>query len=105
VVLRGVGQIALSTLDRLHRRRTATVRSTGYGQRIDGALSWAIKNAEIGTRNETGRWLAWRCSDAGLSEGETMKVMELYRAAVPAGYGIGEARATVRSRYRRLARA
>lgn len=66
-----------------------------------GALKWALENAYEGVRNERGRWLAWRSTDAGLDEDQTWKVMESYWAEVnllPASqmYGWTEVRATVR---------
>lgn len=73
-------------------------------RRIAGALSAAIQQAQPGDRNHFGHWLTCRCTDAGLSEGETIKVMETYCANVAQHgqhYTLREAQATVRSRYRR----
>ena len=68
-------------------------------------LRWAVEHSrQMGQRNEIGRWLAWRCTDAGLSENETMRLLTIYRESVPqpCSYTAAEVRATVRSRYRRL---
>jgi hypothetical protein len=74
-------------------------------------LRWAIENAQPGERNNIGHWLTCRCTDAGLTEGETMRVMTEYQKAVGIGpwgadrYTQREAAATVGSRFRRLAAA
>lgn len=69
-------------------------------RRLQGCLSAAIQDAQPGDRNNFGHWLTCRCTDAGLSEGETIKVMEVYRSNLPdnRGYTLREVQATVRSR-------
>jgi hypothetical protein len=107
---RKLGDRAIEAVRRLKRRSGpphAAVRGTGLGYRLKGCLSAAIREAQVGQRNTIGHWLACRCTDAGLDEGETMKVMRIYGASVPESgtYSAREAEATVRSRYRRLATA
>jgi hypothetical protein len=65
-----------------------------------------VELAMVGNRNPLGHWLTCRCTDERLTEGETMKVMESYRARVPEkhSYTLAEMTATVRSRYRKLQR-
>ena len=108
---RKLGDRALSTLRRgasglagASSPSKCHVRTTGHGKRVDGALRWALGWAQPGNRNETGRWLSWRCTDAGLSEGQAMKVMELYRDNVPdkRTFPLREVERTVRSRYRKV---
>lgn len=80
---------------------SATVRGTVLGQRMRGCLSAAIRLAQVGQRNNIGHWLACRCTDAGLTEGEAMKVLMAYRDNVPQGspYTTREVQRTVQSRY------
>ena len=83
---------------------SASVRGADLPSRVRGALRAALERAQIGNRNAFGHWLACRCTDAGLSEGEAMKVMKLYVAGLPQHrhrYSAREAERTVRSRYRR----
>jgi hypothetical protein len=81
----------------------ATVGGAG---RVEACLRAAIKCATVGSRNSIGHWLTCRCTDAGLDFDATMKVMWVYRAGVPScsSYTAREVQATVRSRFRRLAR-
>lgn len=87
---------------------SASVRGEGLPPRVRGALQAVLERAQIGERNASGHWLACRCTDAGLSEGEAMKVMKLYVAGVAQHHGhrysAREAERTVRSRYRRRGR-
>ncbi len=64
------------------------------------AASQRPQDAQPGDRNNFGHWLTCRCTDAGLSDGETIKVMEVYRSNLPdnRGYTLREVQATVRSR-------
>lgn len=84
----------------------ATVRGVPITRRLQGCLEAAVELATVGIRNDLGHWLVCRCTDEALTEGETLKVMESYRAKVPSkhSYALVEMTATVRSRYRKLAR-
>jgi hypothetical protein len=102
---RKLGSVALGAVRKAGALVSGPVRGTGLGRRVDGCLKWAMENAQVGSRNEIGRWLCWRSTDAGLDEDQTMKVMTIYREAVPdpRSYTAREVIATVRSRFRRLA--
>ena len=84
----------------------AVFGGAGPRSRVRRCLRWAVRTAEEGCRNSIGHWLACRCTDAGLNEAETLTVLAEYQQGVPGlGYSLREARATVRSRFRALARA
>ena len=83
-----------------------TLRSTRPRCSIHAALKWAKDWAKLGNRNETGRWLAWRCIEKGLAAGETWAVMGDYQRSVPQrghAYTANEVRATVCHTLRRSA--
>lgn len=84
----------------------ATVRGVPITRRLQGCLEAAVELATVGIRNDLGHWLACRCTDEGLAEVETLRVMESYRARLPEkhSYSLVEMTATVRGRYRKLAR-
>lgn len=103
VRLRQLGEVAVRAITKATTAK-AGVRGTGFPERIEGCLSWAIRAAYEGCRNSIGHWLACRCTDAGLSEVEAIRVLGLYRAGLgtPRTYTEREAQATVRNRYRRV---
>lgn len=83
-----------------------TLRSTRHRCSIHAALKWAKNQAKLSIRNETGRWLAWRCIEKGLTEDEMWAVMTDYHQSVPQGghaYTVNEVRATIRHALRRSA--
>jgi hypothetical protein len=106
VDLHQLGQTAANALQKHLAHPAATVRGIPGVGRVEKCLHAAIGLAMVGIRNDLGHWLTCRCTDERLTEGETMKVMESYRAKVPGkhSYTRGEMTATVRSRYRKLAR-
>jgi hypothetical protein len=71
-------------------------------------LSKALERAAIGTRNDTGCWLAEQLRDAGLSQSEAEPLMIEYACGVPQfltdAYTEDEAVATLKSVYTRPAR-
>jgi hypothetical protein len=71
--------------------------------RAEAALRWAVEHAHEGSRNRIGHWLACRCRDAGLMEGDADAILRRYVAGVEQGghrYDLGEARRTLASVYR-----
>ncbi len=103
VRFRSLGSVALRALTTRSVPRNAAVRGTGRGRRIDGCLSAAVRLAQIGQRNRLGHWLACRCTDVGLNEGEAMRVLRSYHAQIADGRGfaVREVERTVRSQYQR----
>ncbi len=77
----------------------------GTAPRGDTATHWlgkALAKSSIGSRNETGLWLACQLRDNGISESEAEGVMRDYAGRVPHGdkpYTDHEALATCRSAY------
>lgn len=68
-------------------------------------LDKALAKASVGTRNDTGMWLATQLRDARLTEDDAAAVMEQYAASVPGeGYSAREALSTLKSVYTRPAR-
>lgn len=100
----GLAALISRALRRPRPIRSAAVRCTGLGNRIDGCLTAAVRHAEKGQRNRLGHWLTCRCTDAGLTEDEAMKVMRLFHAKLRdrRGFTLAELERTVRSRYRRV---
>ena len=80
VSCRKLGQLARQAKAKASRPLCAAVRGMDLPRRLLGCLSAAIQDAQPGDRNNFGHWLTCRCTDAGLSEGETIKVMEVYRS-------------------------
>jgi putative DNA primase/helicase len=63
-------------------------------------LSWALRRAHVGTRNETGFTLACQLRDSGLTQAQAENIMLDYAARVPGdGYTAREAEASLRSAY------
>ena len=54
-------------------------------RRASKALQWAVENAKEGTRNAIGFWLANRCKDAGLTDGDAQGLIREYVASVHSG--------------------
>lgn len=90
-------------------RRPAPFHSAACQSRDEAADYWlcrAVQQAELGLRNQTGFWLALQLRDAGLTEEESEPILVRYAREVGADTGSGpyterEARATLRSAYRR----
>ena len=68
-------------------------------------LERALSQAVVGTRNDTGFWLACQLRDAGITKDEGEIIMADYAFHVPgSGYSSGEALASLKSAYRQPAR-
>jgi len=86
-------------------------RSNGNGHFSEDAgdhwLQKALERAHVGSRNDTGLWLACQLRDAGMREGEAEGIMQAYAIQSPGGdrsYTEAEALASLRQAYKTPAR-
>lgn len=83
------------------------VKITNVTGDADDAAYWlgkALGRAMVGSRNDTGLWLAAQLRDAGIDQSAALDVMHEYVRRAPAGdtpYTAREAEATLRSAYSR----
>jgi hypothetical protein len=101
---RQLGDLALNAVLRLSSSASPWGNTTL--RRAERALEWALGNAKPGHRNRIGHWLACRCRDAGLTEGDAGAVMGRYVAGVDQSgpsrpYEADEAGRTLASVYRK----
>ena len=99
VQLRNLGSEGLAQL--LHI--SATLGGITGSRRGSKALKWAVENAKEGCRNAIGFWLANRCKDAGLTEGDAQGLIREYAASVNSGnhpYTLREALLSLHSAYK-----
>jgi hypothetical protein len=102
VELRTLGQQPLAALIS-HSSAVFPLGGKRGHARAEGALTWAVKHAQKGSRNRIGHWLACRCRDAALHEDEAASILQRYAAGVDQGghrYDIAEAMRTLASVYR-----
>ena len=107
VRLRHFGEASAAALAALYVA-SASYGGTGGLARAGRCLRWAVENAVEGTRNRIGHWLACRCIDAGLTEGDAEPVMRDYVRQVGGqgcfAYMTREAMRTLAGVYRRAGR-
>jgi len=102
----------LNYLDELSQPKTKTTpKQTAKrqpGSPKDAGTHWleqARLRATVGTRNNTGFWLACQLRDSGLAIGEAGPIMRAYAASVPGdNYSEAEALASLKSAYAQTAR-
>jgi hypothetical protein len=102
VELRTLGQQPLAALIS-HSSAVFPLGGKRGHARAEGALTWAVKHAQKGSRNRIGHWLACRCRDAALHEDDAASILQRYVARVDQGghrYDLGEATRTLASVYR-----
>lgn len=106
ICFRKLGTLGLKAVRRVADPINAAVRGAGHGRRLDGCLRAAVSYAQIGQRNSLGHWLACRCTDVGLSEGDAVQVLRLFHSQISdrRGFSVREVERTVRSRYLRTSR-